>query len=77
MLDGKTMLTESLPFPKVSDADFRDDSASSLLPLRRKNPQSSTCPGFGGSTVKQEFTCGNVSDTSLGTFRRDWRYNGY
>jgi hypothetical protein len=30
-----------------------------------------------GLTVKQEFTCSrdNVSDTLLGTVRRDWRYN--
>jgi hypothetical protein len=44
MLDGKTMLTES-SFPKVSDADFRDDPASSFsLCGERTRNQASTCP---------------------------------
>jgi Domain of unknown function (DUF4704) len=40
LLDGKSLLTEALPFPKISDTDF-GDSASSILKLRRGNSHSS------------------------------------
>jgi len=74
MLDGKVMLTESLPFPKVSDADFKDDSAtSSLLQTSlRRNPSQTRmnlslefCTGFDGQTGALYLLNDNISDASL------------
>lgn len=42
MLDGKVMLTESLPFPKVSEADFREDSTSILPTTLRRHVSAPT-----------------------------------
>ena len=74
MLDGKIMLTESLPFPKISDADFAEESAGTTLlksTLRRNSSHSSMNvtmtfgSNFEGQTGALHIFNDNVSDASF------------
>ena len=60
MLDGKTMLSESLVFPKIAGVDDRDEGASSLLQtgLRRSS---------GHTSINVTFTVGADFDGQLGS----------
>jgi Domain of unknown function (DUF4704) len=74
MLDGKSMVTESLPFPKISDADFIEESTGSSLlktTLRRSVAHSSMnitlsfARRFEGQTGALHVFNDNVSDSSF------------
>lgn len=71
MLDGKSMLTESLPFPKISDADFMEDSSLLHSTLRRSLVHSSMNitltlgSYFEGQTGALHVFNDNVSDASF------------
>ena len=70
MLDGKIMLTDSLPFPKIAGSDHKEDS---LLPttLRRNTSHSrlnlNLCvgKGFDGETGALYIFNDSVSDASF------------
>jgi hypothetical protein len=74
MLDGKILLTESLPFPKIIDSDFNEESTGTSLlksTLRRSTPNASLNmtlkfgSHFDGQTGALHIFNDNVSDASF------------